>query len=59
MFLYLSKFVPKEQLFVIYSDLGEVEWEGSKEHIESTIFNYQEFHIVTIYENTLRIIKAI
>lgn len=58
MFLYLSKFVPKEQLFIIYSDLGEVEWEGSKEHIESTIFNYQEFHIVravkTFFDMVLR-----
>lgn len=58
MFLYLSKFVPKEQLYVIYSDLGEVEWEGSKQHIQETIFNYAEFHIVkagkTFFEMILR-----
>ena len=37
MTLLLSRIVPREQLLVIHAPLGEVEWPGTIEHIQSTI----------------------
>lgn len=39
MLIYLRHFVPEDQLLVIHAELPEVEWEGTKEHIFSTIGN--------------------
>ena len=33
----LSRIVPREQLLVVHAPLGEVEWPGTVEHIESTL----------------------
>ena len=33
----LSRIVPREQLLVVHAPLGEVEWPGTIEHIESTL----------------------
>ena len=33
----LSHIVPRDQLLVVHAPLGEVEWPGTIEHIESTI----------------------
>jgi 3'-phosphoadenosine 5'-phosphosulfate sulfotransferase (PAPS reductase)/FAD synthetase len=32
----LRRVVPKDQLVVVHADLGRVEWEGTKQHIEDT-----------------------
>lgn len=37
MFAALSKIVPAAQLRVVHADLGAVEWEGARDHIEATI----------------------
>ena len=37
MTILLSRIVPREQLLVVHAPLGEVEWPGTIEHIESTI----------------------
>lgn len=37
MYLYLKNIIPADQLIVIHSHLPEVEWDGTIEHIESTI----------------------
>ena len=37
MTILLSRIVPHEQLLVVHAPLGEVEWPGTIEHIESTI----------------------
>ena len=37
MYAYLSILVPKDQIVVVHADLGEVEWEGTQEHIEKNI----------------------
>ena len=37
MYAYLSVEIPHNQIVVVHSDLGEVEWEGVKDHIEATI----------------------
>jgi 3'-phosphoadenosine 5'-phosphosulfate sulfotransferase (PAPS reductase)/FAD synthetase len=41
MFLYLQKRIPKEMLFVVHAHLPEVEWDGVREHIKSTIGSIQ------------------
>ena len=33
----LSRIVPRDQLLVVHAPLGEVEWPGTIEHLESTI----------------------
>lgn len=41
MYIYLSKFIPSNQIIVIHADLPEVDWEGIGDHIISTIgWNY-------------------
>jgi DNA sulfur modification protein DndC len=35
--IHLERLVPKEQLVVVHSDLGEVEWDGVKQHISNTV----------------------
>lgn len=37
MMAHLRGLVPAEQLIVVYADLGEVVWPGTKEHIQATI----------------------
>lgn len=37
MYLFLKNKIPKDQLVVIHAALGDVEWEGTIEHIENTI----------------------
>ena len=37
MYLYLQSIFPHNQLVVVHSDLGEVEWEGVQDHIRDTI----------------------
>jgi len=37
MYALLSRIIPAEQLVVVHSDLGEVEWTGTQEHIRNTI----------------------
>lgn len=36
MYLKVSKLVPKAQIVLVHADLGDVEWEGAKEHIIAT-----------------------
>ena len=36
MHILLESFVPREQLVVVHADLGDVEWDGLKEHIART-----------------------
>ena len=33
----LARIVPRDQLVAVHAPLGEVEWPGTVEHIESTI----------------------
>lgn len=44
MYLYLREIVPADQLVVIHSHLPDVEWEGTKEHIQQTVTS--PIHIV-------------
>lgn len=44
MYLFLKKVVPAEKLIVIHAGLGEVEWEGTIDHIKNTIEH--ELHVV-------------
>lgn len=37
MYLFLRRVVPHDKLFVIHASLGDVEWPGTIDHIESTI----------------------
>ena len=37
MTILLSRVIPREQLLVVHAPLGEVEWRGTIEHIESTL----------------------
>ena len=37
MYAHLSGLIPAEQIVVVHSDLGEVEWSGVKDHIRDTI----------------------
>ncbi len=37
MYIQLERLIPAEQLVVVHSDLGEVEWRGVKDHIKNTI----------------------
>ena len=37
MTILLLRLVPRDQIFVVYAPLGEVEWPGTIEHIENTI----------------------
>ena len=37
MYAFLKELVPSEQLVVVHSDLGEVEWRNVQDHIRSTI----------------------
>jgi len=39
MYLLLSKVIPAHQLVVIHANLPEVEWHGTLEHIQNTIFH--------------------
>lgn len=47
MYALLKQFVPHEQISVVHADLGEVEWDGVKGHIESNI------------EHQLNVVKAV
>jgi DNA sulfur modification protein DndC len=56
MYIILKDIIPANQLIVIYSDLGKVEWEGSVEHIEKFI-NHEIFVVranKTYFEMVLR-----
>lgn len=37
MYAYVNKHVPADQIVVIHSDLGRVEWKGVQEHIRATV----------------------
>lgn len=37
MYIALSRFVPADQICVVHADLGEIEWDGVQDHINSTI----------------------
>lgn len=37
MYALITKIVPHEQIVVVHSDLGEIEWEGIQDHINNTI----------------------
>ena len=37
MTILLSRIVPRDQLLVVHAPLGEIEWPGTVEHIQSTI----------------------
>lgn len=49
MYLRLKNLVPAERLVVIHSNLGEMEWDGVKEHIYATVESRHEI-IVTANE---------
>ena len=39
MYAMLAKVIPADQIMVVHADLGEVEWEGVKDHIRDNIFH--------------------
>lgn len=44
MYLLLRDLIPADQLVVVHATLGEVEWQGTIEHIQATIGD-SEFHV--------------
>ena len=39
MYAHLVERIPADQIVVVHSDLGEIEWEGVKDHISANIFH--------------------
>ena len=55
MYAYLMDRVPAEQIVVIHSDLGEVEWHGVQDHIRDTIEH--ELHVVRSNKTLLEMVE--
>lgn len=56
MFILLKQHIPKERLISIHADLGVVEWEGVKDHVEKNV-NVHELHIVKDSETFFEMVR--
>jgi DNA sulfur modification protein DndC len=55
MYAHLSGIVPADQIVVVHSDLGEVEWTGTQDHIRNTITH--ELHVVRAGKTLLEMVE--
>lgn len=44
-YLFIKNLVPSERLIVVHADLGEMDWEGTEEHIREIIEPHHKFYI--------------